>query len=254
MYFAGEGQPLKGPVALKPGAANENPKFFGPEIGIGEVLGKQFPSDKIVLLKISWGGTALQGASSDLVWLDGALYTDWFQPNLKLALSKLSDKSAYPDGFRISGIFWMQGESDACDPAKSESGKYSSALKTFVEARLRVELAKNSGQGSYIPVPFVYSMISPYWPFAGSLWLEQLAAQRIIPNAKCTELGKTAPVYHTLPGTVEYESGMNQAHYNSEGILAVGRGMGDAYVRLAVKGDQSFGCTQEVAGQDLLLR
>jgi len=249
---SGEGNPiLKGPEMLSPGKANEVAENFGPEIGIAEKLAARFPSDDIVLVKLSWGGTALQGAPTEPVWLDGALYTDWFIPQLTTAFQRLGDKAKFPNGFVVSGIFWMQGESDASFFEKSGFGNYSSALKKFVQDRLRVELARIPGTGSYIEAPFVYSLIRPHWLYATMIQREQRMAQYKIPASKCVTVGKTAEVY-AFTDPVNVNLGYNLNHYNARGILEVGRGMGEAMVKF-LDGDRTYGCPMIAANKGLFV-
>ncbi len=110
------------PVNTKCGAADG---FFGPEVGMAEVLTEAFPDEKIIILKYTYSGTNL-----NYQWLKngerGAIYkalktfTDTY-------MTYLSDKNYQAS---IGAICWMQGESDS-NEEKSE--KYYENTVNFVK-------------------------------------------------------------------------------------------------------------------------
>jgi hypothetical protein len=80
---------------------------FGPEISFGHTIAKVFPNDDIRLIKYAAAGTAL--------------YNDWspmkrapqyvtFMATAKSALRSLEDSGT---NYRVLGMLWLQGESDA---------------------------------------------------------------------------------------------------------------------------------------------
>lgn len=78
---------------------------FGPEIAFSHVLAKKYPKHTIAVVKTSGGGTKLWKH-----WLpDQAMYKR-FLTNMENALEQLADSGV---SCEISGMLWMQGESDA---------------------------------------------------------------------------------------------------------------------------------------------
>ncbi len=107
------------------------PFFFGPEIGFTDTYLRLLPSDLLVLIKFTDGGTSLH-----VDWVPpglnpafpngGALYNDFYD-ELDLALGIL-DAQGYQ--YTIDGAIWMQGESDA-DRA-SRANPHQAELTAFI--------------------------------------------------------------------------------------------------------------------------
>ncbi len=100
-------------------AVYEGVNHFGPELGIGRVLGKHFDSP-VLLIKTAWGGKSLakdfRPPSSGGV--TGPYYTQMISefrtalaaiPTAFPALAKCTPK--------IDGVIWFQGWNDGCDSA-----------------------------------------------------------------------------------------------------------------------------------------
>ncbi len=101
-----------------------NVQFFGPEIGIAEILGEQEETSYII--KATYSGTCLQ---TEYVTPKGkkVKYYPRFIKFIKSQLKRLEDQGKNP---RVRGVFWMQGESDSFLP---ESYKYREAEQYFYE-------------------------------------------------------------------------------------------------------------------------
>lgn len=79
--------------------------LFGPEIGFSHLLAKAFPNFTIAIVKTAAGGTTLWKHWSP----EGSMYKR-FLTNIENALQQLKDSGVVTE---ISGMLWMQGESDS---------------------------------------------------------------------------------------------------------------------------------------------
>ena len=235
--------------SLKPGASGyqdvggiSGNNTFGPELGIAKMLSNKFPNDSMAFLKIPWGGTILETN-----WLNDqpkpgettSAYS-WFIGKLKEALNRLSQS---PQGYEIQGVIWMQGEGDATDSGMA--ARYSQNLRNFVESKLRPDLGQYPAHLINGVVPFVYGRIhnqkiplSPsdnssfveQWPFGDCVQQQQLLAQGEIPCVRCSDTGLIATVWP--PGLPGAPFGFGPPHFNTEGAIRVGEGLGKAMVDL----------------------
>lgn len=78
---------------------------FGPEIAFSHLLAEKFPGHRIAIVKTSAGGTKLWKH-----WLPGQPMYTKFLNNMENALQNLKSNGV---DYEISGMLWMQGESDA---------------------------------------------------------------------------------------------------------------------------------------------
>lgn len=196
--------------------------IFGPEIGIAQVLSQSFPKEDLIFIKIAWGGSSLQ---NDWLLNTTNVY-GWFKERLFEALHKISGT------FKICGMIWMQGESDACDPDMAQN--YASNLKTFVNSKIRADLG--------IPnLPFVYGVIhwTTYpdgrknWTFGPMVQDQQKIAQSMIANVKCVTETANAEVWsNSDANSSEFNLGFNINHYSTQGQLKVGEYLGQGMVDL----------------------
>lgn len=104
--FDVDGRMEKNYVPTKFGqGCNEN--YFGPEIGIAEVLSQK--QDLSYVIKASWGGTCLMTEYVSETGEKLHLYTHYIE-FITNQLKKLEAEGKNP---RLRGMFWMQGESDS---------------------------------------------------------------------------------------------------------------------------------------------
>ena len=114
-------------VPLQPGSTFD----FGPEVTFGRSIADRFPKERIALIKYAAGNTNLaENWDPDT----GPLYPA-FRATAKAALKALTDRG---DTYKIAGMVWMQGESDAHDGTMAS--KYQTNLTAFV-ARVRNDFA-----------------------------------------------------------------------------------------------------------------
>jgi hypothetical protein len=228
---------------------------FGPEIGLAAKLSALYPNEKIILVKVAWGGTSLAGH-----WIrdDGGIYT-WFKARVQEAITMISNDDP-TNNFSICGIFWMQGEADACDALMAPV--YAKNLLYFVDSMLRPFLTSVSTING-VPhvtltngkIPFIYGEIHYGWPnYGGVLLQQQWQAQFKVPCTRCMEESKRAQRWNELPppsNLKEIDDGFSGAHYTTKGILVVGRAFGDAWIKFTNK-VTTPGCRSEIINSDLM--
>ena len=190
------------------------PQRFGPEIGLAETLAKEYPDETIYFIKTAYGGTSLAK-----FWHPGnRVYDSTFLETVNEAIAILDKRNI---SYRLAGFFWMQGEADAVVLEDAQS--YKENLKAFVK-NIRRDLNASK-------LPFIYGKIAnnlntsthqPIWVFGDIVQKAQEDAQSEIPNSLFVE--KTASD-SVSPG------GLNElAHFNSQGVLDVGRDFGEAWI------------------------
>ncbi|MBO4323462.1 MAG: hypothetical protein J5836_02255 [Clostridia bacterium] len=111
--------------------------YFGPEVGIADVLSKTYQSETTFIIKYSWGGSAL-----DFQWLDGNHNRgDMYFAAKAFTLTSLEylKKKGYKP--IIEAVCWMQGETDSI--TEDMADKYYKNTEKFVS------YLKNDFKGYY---------------------------------------------------------------------------------------------------------
>lgn len=100
--------------------------FFGPEIGMADMLSAEFPGETIYVIKYAWGGSNLhdQWLSPSSEGETGELYTA-FVNFTSSCLNYLESKNYKP---KIYAMCWMQGESDSREDTSAAYGVRSANL------------------------------------------------------------------------------------------------------------------------------
>jgi len=125
------------PVDLTCGANNG---FFGPEVGMAEVLSAAFPEETVFILKFTMSGYSLNHH-----WLyeyRRAHIYHAFLPFVTTYMDHLLEKGY---DATIDAVCWMQGESDTTE---WKAGRYEKNLKAFV-GFLREDLAPYAREGGF---------------------------------------------------------------------------------------------------------
>ena len=183
------------------------PGQFGPEVTFGYTLHNTvFPNDSIYLVKYGVSGTNLA-----VDWNpsgSGPCYNT-FKSKVDAALENL--RSAGKDPV-VSGMIWMQGESDTVTAEKANA--YAGNLTSFI-AKVRTDFA------------------SPDMPFV---------LGRILPDDDPVYTANAAIVRHaqeTVPGQVGHASWINtddlelayRGHYGTQGQIDLGIRFANAFVQ-----------------------
>lgn len=151
-------------IALAPGCS-ESPNTFGPELSFGRALAQAHPGRKILLVKVSEGGTNL--------------FADWnpeAPDNLYARLLRITRETqemlvAGGATSEIAGMIWMQGESDG---SKGMEGMYQERLSAFI-ARVRADLKSET-------LPFVIGQICLANPEHQKILAAQEAVAKEVPG------------------------------------------------------------------------
>lgn len=191
--------------------------YFGPEVGMAEVLAEAYPDETVFILKYSMSGYSLHHH-----WLcageRGSIY-EACMAFVKTYLQALTD-AGYDA--RVGAVCWMQGESDTTD---FKASKYL-ANQTAFAAYLRQDLAAYAEEGG---IYFIDAGISnsPYCEPAYPAINEAKAA-----FASQSELNlyfSTIDAGYTVHK--EPEGDPDWGHYDAESELALGRRFGELVVQ-----------------------
>lgn len=180
---------------LRPGFGSGS-GCFGPELTFGRDILSAYPDSQILIIKCGWTGTSLQGdwRPPSAGGTTGALYKNLVE-TVDKALAALDENIDY----ELSGMCWMQGESDACNiyPAK----EYEDSLTAFInDVRKEFNAPK---------LPFVIAMIDD-----SDVWVEN----EIVRQAEIN-ISKKVPNVGIFD-TKDYET--DGTHYKTQGILDMG--------------------------------
>lgn len=169
---------------------------FGPELTFGRDIAKMYPDSEILLIKCGWSGTSMQGdwRPPSAGGATGSLYKNLIE-TVEEALSKLDPGIDY----EISGMCWMQGESDACNiyPAN----EYESSLTHFIN-----DVRKDLNAPT---MPFIIAMIDD-----SDAWIEHAIVRQAQIN-----VAKNVP-YVGIFDTKDFDT--DGMHYFTQGILDMG--------------------------------
>ena len=202
------------PVDLTCGATDG---YFGPEVGLAEILAGEYPDENVVILKYTMSGYSLHHH-----WLcmgdRGSIYKacqDFTRTYMDALLSAGCDA-------RIGAVCWMQGESDTTD---YKASLYFDNQTKFV-SYLREDLAPYAEEGG---IAFIDAGIS------NSPYCEP--AYPTINEAKL-QFSKTSPLNYYF-STIEHGLTVHQeppgdpdwGHYDSVSGITLGRLFGDTIVK-----------------------
>lgn len=195
-------------------------EFFGPEIGISDVLSTV--NEKSYIIKASWSGSSLQ---ADYVNKDGDTFKlyDRFVPFIKKQLKKLQKEGKNP---RVRGLFWMQGESDSweglCD-------NYGPALEWFVK-KMREEL--NNYVYEYMNFVDAYISTKTIWTFSEKVNAAKQNFSNVALHNYCFKTnGEDENAIDLGIKAQTGEDPNDWAHYDSTSMVALGREAGKYLIK-----------------------
>ncbi|MEZ5535557.1 MAG: sialate O-acetylesterase [Thiolinea sp.] len=185
-------QGYRRPVPLVRGAR------FGPEVGFAHRLSRAFPRDRIVLIKVAAGGSAITE------WMPGTHYYRSLLKQARFAMQQSNTRE-------VDAILWMQGESDAYIHPRAH--RYAAHLQRLI-TYLRRDLKSPQSL-------FLIGQINPLaerFPLVDIVRTKQMLVNRRI--------------YGTLlVPTRGLEKLPDQLHYNTQGQLKLGERFAAAYLR-----------------------
>ena len=203
-------------VSLSPGMGN-NTESFGPEISFGHAMVKAFPGDDIRLIKYGSNGKALY---NDFKPYAGRNYIEMMD-TFKAALTHLNDAGIE---YEISGMLWMQGESDAYE---SQASAYEANLVNFIEV-MRKEFNTPD-------MPFIIARVLDH--FGGieppKIGEQTDPTQASIVRAAQVRVAENTPFVSWFD-TDDYEvvdPDSNPGHYGTQGVLDMGKDFASAILK-----------------------
>ncbi|PWJ41072.1 sialate O-acetylesterase [Sediminitomix flava] len=208
------------------GKENKLSERFGLELTLAEALKEKYPNEKIAFIKYAKGGSSIDTLAFEYGTWDPAFQESTNQYDHFLATVNNAFRNTDIDGDGVeeelipTGIFWMQGESDA---VKEEVAlRYHSNL-TMLMGRIRAVFRDND-------LPIVMGKISDSWNKpSGKVWkygdMVQYAQEKF-----CIEDPNAVIVRHT-----RYYKYSDPFHYNSEGYIDLGKRFAEAMLSLELK-------------------
>jgi hypothetical protein len=227
----GEGiwQKLKPGHGLNFSSTNKENKLsdrFGIELSLARKLKELYPNDKIAIIKYSRKGTSLDSIIArefgswepDFKGKTGVNQYDYFLKTVHNALLESDiDGNGMVDTIIPSGIFWMQGESDALE--EDIAYRYYDHLKRLMDL-IRAAFRKDD-------IPIIIGKISDSWDHKdGKVWpygdIVQYAQEKFVKKDK-----KAAIVRST-----RYYKYSDPYHYDSNGYIDLGEKFAEAFYKL----------------------
>jgi hypothetical protein len=183
-------------IPLAPGFGNFSSEF-GPEVAFGRAIKDALPNDTIYLVKYAVNGTAL--------------YDDWSPANgpqyigfMNTVNSALANLETNGINYEISGMLWMQGESDALE---GQAASYETNLTNFISV-MRTEF-------NTLEMPFIIARVRDYYGGGGA----PPTQADIVRTAQVTVA--EASSYVSWFDTDAYQM-VNLGHYGTQGQLDMG--------------------------------
>jgi hypothetical protein len=214
---------------------------FGPEIGIGRVLGDAI-DEPVLLVKVAWGGKSL--------------FADFRPPSSggttgPYYARAVADVHAALDGaFReipalaecrpeLAGVIWYQGWNDGCDPKRAVPEYEQNLVNLVGDLRREFDAPK---------LPFVIGELTGPWVEAPDEWNTLRRAQAAAaarPEVRGDGPTPRACFVPTAAFVRDPEDSPNPGHGhhefgNAETYLRVGNALGEAMRSLAVAGSPAF--------------
>lgn len=194
-------------VDLAPGFGNSSAEF-GPEVSFGHTLKEALGPDRIHLVKYAVNGTAL--------------YNDWAPPTgpqyaafMSTANAAIADLDANGVDYEISGMLWLQGESDA---AEGQGAAYETNLRNFI--------ADMRSQFEVPDLPFYLARVRDFYGTPEQAGLVRAAQVTVAESTDKVEWFDTDSYNPLIAG----------GHYNAEGEINIGIDYANLYLESGPSG------------------
>jgi hypothetical protein len=210
-------QPFKW-APLQGGYGNNQDTQFGPEVGFGYAIKAAFPTDDIYLVKV-----AVNGSDLAVSWKPDGTGVNYntFKKTVNAALTDLRGKGLDPV---ISGMLWMQGESDAGIVADASSQIVPGSAAAYQTNLINLITTVRSDFATP-NMPFVMGRILTYYGSPTDNALVR-ASQMNIPDERL--LSNTAWVNtDDLPGALDHPG-----HYGATQQIELGNRFASALVQV----------------------
>lgn len=187
---------------------SKNLPTCGPEVSFAHAIARVLPGREIKLIKYALGGTALY---NDWAPTGGEQYIEF----MKTAEPALADLQAAGQKYRMAGMLWLQGESDA---AENMGQDYEKNLRNFID-HMRVKFGTPD-------MPFIIARVRAiYGGATGHANLVRDAQDEVghsMKNVICFD-------------TDDCELLGNGAHYNTVGLNTIGNRFAESYEQILEK-------------------
>ena len=194
-----------------------NTGYFGPEVGLAEVLSRTYADETVVILKYTMSGYSLHHH-----WLSGGDRGSIYEAFLAFAQTYMEALLSHRYDARIGAICWMQGESDTTD-FKAE--RYYDNQTRFV-SYLREDLSPYAEDGG---IYFIDAGISNS-PYCEPAYPQINAAKAAFAEDSHLNL-YFSTIDEGLTVHLEPEGEPDWGHYDSMSVLKLGHLFGEYVVR-----------------------
>ena len=194
-----------------------NTGYFGPEVGLAEVLSRTYADETVVILKYTMSGYSLHHH-----WLSGGNRGSIYEAFLAFAQTYMEALLSHRYDARIGAICWMQGESDTTD-FKAE--RYYDNQTRFV-SYLREDLSPYAEDGG---IYFIDAGISNS-PYCEPAYPQINAAKAAFAEDSHLNL-YFSTIDEGLTVHLEPEGEPDWGHYDSMSVLKLGHLFGEYVVR-----------------------
>jgi hypothetical protein len=215
------------------GTGNSYSELFGPELTFAQRLKELQPDENIALIKYARSGTSIDLEASmgfgcwDPDYRDGNGLNqyDHFLATVKKAMFfKDIDNDGLKDMLEPAGIIWMQGESDAAY-TEEIARRYENNLKRLIN-QMRTDIGVNN-------LPVVIGQISDSGKDVdGKVW----NYSETVRNAQKTFVENDE--YAALVSETDKYGYTDTAHYDTMGVIELGRRFAEEIVQLNEKLEQ----------------
>ena len=189
-----------------------HPTRFGPEVGVSEMLHREFPDTKFILIKYALGGSSLLDWAPDYDREKaritghpefGNMFADFFQKVDSITGNYETEMLA---------LLWMQGERDARVP---EAGRdYHKNFSAFINAVRERTASKD--------LPVIFGMINPDQKRYTAVETVRQAQRNVAREFENVHVVETSGL----------EKREDNLHYSSVGQLLLGRKFGNKLIEI----------------------
>ena len=194
-----------------------NTGYFGPEVGLAEVLSRTYADETVVILKYTMSGYSLHHH-----WLSGGNRGSIYEAFLAFAQTYMEALLSHRYDARIGAICWMQGESDTTD---FMAERYYDNQTRFV-SYLREDLSEYAEDGG---IYFIDAGISNS-PYCEPAYPQINAAKAAFAEDSHLNL-YFSTIDEGLTVHLEPEGEPDWGHYDSMSVLKLGHLFGEYVVR-----------------------
>jgi hypothetical protein len=175
---------------------------LGPEIAFGHAIAKALPNEEVRLIKYAANGTALY---NDWAPIDGPQYIGF----MTAARGALADLEANQVPYEISGMLWLQGESDAVE---NMGAAYEKNLGAFID-HMRIEFKTPE-------MPFIIARVRDFYGKGPQSDLVRDAQQTLAEKME----------HVAWFDTDDLNPLVNGGHYGLAGVLEIGNRFAETYM------------------------